>query len=167
MLIREMTKKRKSKKGFTLVELVVVIAILGILAAIALATVIMIIENAKDNAAETDAQTLDTACQSYMAGIYSGEINEEEHGRSTQPSLPKKNAKLSAKRNAIKLATVVNACEYAGLSGIIDDISAGIGKTDNVFVYDSKGGIHYHEDRPDLTNYITTSTTLGDLYGIK
>ena len=163
MLKREMIRKRNSKKGFTLVELVVVIAILSIFAAIALATVIMIMDNARDSAAGTDAHTLDAACKSYMAGIYSGSINDKEHGKSGQLNLPSKYASNSLKRNAVKLATVINACEYQDLTSLIDDIKSG---KHNIYVYDSQGTIYYADDRADLKNYVSANTTLGDLYGL-
>lgn len=67
------TKKaelQNSKKGFTLVELVVVIAILAILAAIAIPVVNSIINTAAKNGAMSNAQSIELAvkeCQSYIA----------------------------------------------------------------------------------------------------
>ena len=50
---------KNSKKGFTLVELVIVIAILAILAAIAIPVVNSIINTASRNGALSDAQTIE------------------------------------------------------------------------------------------------------------
>lgn len=76
------TKKaelQNSKKGFTLVELVVVIAILAILAAIAIPVVNSIINTAAKNGAMSNAQSIELAvkeAQSYIASgsteIYNG-----------------------------------------------------------------------------------------------
>ena len=50
--------KKSNKKGFTLVELIVVIAIMAILAAVLVPTVTSKVKEAKKSAAESDAQAL-------------------------------------------------------------------------------------------------------------
>ena len=62
-----MMEKRKSKKGFTLIELIVVIAILVVLAAIALPTFNGLIEQSKVAVAEANARTVYTAAVAYLA----------------------------------------------------------------------------------------------------
>ena len=57
----------KNQKGFTLVELIVVIAILGILAAIAVPRIIGTLDNASQRADETNAHVIETASQLYYA----------------------------------------------------------------------------------------------------
>jgi type II secretion system protein G len=59
-------------KGFTLVELLIVIVILGILATVTVFAVRGITDNAQDNACDTDAKTISTALEAYYAdnGIY-------------------------------------------------------------------------------------------------
>ena len=50
--------KRTNKKGFTIVELVVVIAVIAILAAVMIPTFSGVTQNAKDAARDADAKTL-------------------------------------------------------------------------------------------------------------
>lgn len=49
--------KKQTKKGFTLVELVIVIAVIAILSAILIPTFGNVIKEAKENAAQEDART--------------------------------------------------------------------------------------------------------------
>jgi len=63
MLMRLM----KSKKGFTLVELMVVIIILGILVAIAIPIYNNVTKSAKENACAANIRTIQSAVQMYQA----------------------------------------------------------------------------------------------------
>ncbi len=66
-MIREIRNKMKNQKGFTLVELMVVIAILGILAAIAIPRFTDSTALANTAKASADLRSLDSAISMYQA----------------------------------------------------------------------------------------------------
>lgn len=51
---------KKNKKGFTLVELVIVVAVMAVLVAVAIPTVTSITKTAKETVAKTNAQTIES-----------------------------------------------------------------------------------------------------------
>lgn len=123
MTLQQKLLAKQSKKGFTLVELVVVIAILGILAAIAIPAVIGIISSANESQAKSDASSLNTACKNMYAEIVAGTINASNAGTIQQtganrPALPAANASASARVTGALAATVQQAIDYAGLTAL-------------------------------------------------
>ena len=69
--------KRNNKKGFTIVELVIVIAVIAILAAVLIPTFGGIVDKAKENAALQEAKTIMT---NYTASIdYTKETPEDTY----------------------------------------------------------------------------------------
>ena len=69
-MYKKLKDLRKSKKGFTLVELIVVLVILAILAAILVPTLLGYIEKAKQKQVTTDASACLTAVQSLADEAY-------------------------------------------------------------------------------------------------
>ncbi len=62
-----MFSKMNNKKGFTLVEIMIVVAIIGLLAAIAIPNLLRARLNANESAAKGSLRTLSTAMESYRA----------------------------------------------------------------------------------------------------
>ncbi len=64
--------KKQNKKGFTLVELVIVIAVIAILAAVLIPTFTTVIDNANKSAAEQEGSSLKTE----ILTLYQGEFDK-------------------------------------------------------------------------------------------
>lgn len=65
--MQNLKKILKNKKGFTLVELMVVVAILGILVAVAVPVYNNVTENAKKTACKSNISTIESAVVMYQA----------------------------------------------------------------------------------------------------
>jgi len=66
--MRQLIKQRiKNEKGLTLIELLAVIVILGIIAAIAIPSIASIIQKSKEDAVKADAITVINAAKNYVA----------------------------------------------------------------------------------------------------
>ena len=66
---------KKNNKGFTIVELVIVIAVIGILAAVLIPTFSGIVDNAKES---SDMQNAKNAYMTYLAGNEDNSINADK-----------------------------------------------------------------------------------------
>ncbi len=78
--MNERINASKSKKGFTLVEIVIVIAILAILAGIAIPVITTTIKSARISAMESDAASLEILVKECMTTAEAG-INTTKYGR--------------------------------------------------------------------------------------
>ncbi len=65
--VRTIQAKRNNEEGFTLVELLVVITILGVLAAVVVFSISGITDKSKSSACAADKSAVDTAIESYRA----------------------------------------------------------------------------------------------------
>ena len=85
MVQRAMEKKRAGEGGFTLIELMIVIVILGILAAIVVFAVGGITDRGETSACKANVKTTEVAVEAYYAkvGSYATDIDDATHSATT------------------------------------------------------------------------------------
>lgn len=162
---------KNSKRAFTLVELVVVIAVLAIVAGIAVPTVAALVGSANKSSGEEQARMLNENCQLVYSEVKLGTINNTESKNSDGSAVTfaePKNSNYSARNTAANTATIANVKSYAGLQSINCDnfyyCSSALGT-----VQYSKGTIYYTEDGnlPNVAGCsfikLNDSTVLGTL----
>lgn len=81
MTMKERVNNNRSKKGFTLVELVIVISILAILASIAIPIISTTVNSAKMSALESDSTTVELLFKEALAA-YRTDMNTSYNGKS-------------------------------------------------------------------------------------
>ncbi len=126
------TKMKMNNKGFTLVELIVVLVILAILAAILVPTLLGYIERAKSEKDFSTAQTVRVAAQSEIAELYA-----KSSGDVTWPNLTSDDAKKA-------IFKLVGATDAGVLDG--QQITFEAGKVENnqlTFLKITIGGRYY------------------------
>jgi type IV pilus assembly protein PilA len=107
-MLQKMT--RTNEKGFTLIELMIVIAIIGILAAIAIPNFISYRNKAFCSGAESDADTIAAAISNYFAVPTHTALPTLAQVNITANSLSNKNtATLSGAANGVISITVTDA----------------------------------------------------------
>ena len=171
MTLQQKLLAKQSKKGFTLVELVVVIAILGILAAIAIPAVIGIISSANESQAKSDASSVNTACKNLYAEVVSGTINKSNPGSITtkgkadaSEDLPAANAAASTRKDVALNLSVQQALEYAGLTNLANKVGDFCYKTDktDTTIYAKVDKSKPGDSDKDYTE-LTTTTIMSQL----
>ena len=111
---------KNSKKGFTLVELVIVIAILAILAAIAIPVVNSIINTASKNGAISNAETIELAIKECQADIAARNDEVYDGSATYNYTDPAGNTLTGALPSAATAHATINVQHVAGAKGIGD-----------------------------------------------
>ena len=131
----------KKKKGFTLIELMAVIAIIAILAAVLVPTVSGYITRSKKTAVITQVRTIVNAVESYNATSTSGINDNDQLGSPTGIDTAAKklvNAELIAAGDINKLNTSVTIGMYKRINADSDALNKITYDTSSkVFKYDS------------------------------
>lgn len=68
--LQKLRRKLRNKKGFTLIEMIVVVAIIAILIALLVPNVMKFIGTANNSSASANAKTVFVATQTYIADLY-------------------------------------------------------------------------------------------------
>ncbi|NLD50425.1 MAG: prepilin-type N-terminal cleavage/methylation domain-containing protein [Clostridiaceae bacterium] len=118
-MLKFFAKTVKSKKGFTLTELIVVVAILGVLAAVTTPSILSYIDEAKVNTDEANATTLENCYKRLLA---KGTITDADDG--------------TAIINKIK--TEINPIPSCQQTGYFFTLNTGTGEVKAVSTYDDK-----------------------------
>ncbi len=113
-------KKRNLKsnnKGFTLVELIVVLVILAILAAILVPALLGYIDQAKSKQSMINARTVLTAAQAEMSAIYGSKAVPEDIKTGTHNANFKKTADFNSLTPSVNKVTICCKKDYTKPSG--------------------------------------------------
>ena len=82
-MLKFLMSKRNKKRGFTLIELIVVIAILAVLAAILVPSMLGILNNSKESVANANARSVYSAAQAAYVSLSS--TGEAPTGTTAEP----------------------------------------------------------------------------------
>ena len=131
---------KKTKKGFTLVELVIVVAVMAVLVAVAIPTVGAITQSAKDSVNNTNARTIES-----MIKLEAAELAKESDGthKMTEQNVADAIAKaqLGITSTNFKYNTQTGSCEYttATSTSTAGEYIIKIGTTDVTVVSSTDG----------------------------
>ena len=111
-------KKGRNQKGFTLVELMVVVVIIGILAAIAVPVYNRVTDKAEKNACFANQRTIEGAIEAFRTGegVAPNGIRDlvDKNYLKEVPKCPEANAYYYIENGIVKLPTGCNHGPYAG-----------------------------------------------------
>lgn len=107
-------QKLKAKKGFTLVELIVVIAIIGVLAAILVPTMLGYVENSRITSADQIAKTIKDAAQ-----VAATEMDTQGMGLATTKVVALGTYTPAANNNAATVVFSTASAQAANPEGVI------------------------------------------------
>lgn len=107
-------QKLKAKKGFTLVELIVVIAIIGVLAAILVPTMLGYVENSRITSADQIAKTIKDAAQ-----VAATEMDTQGMGLATTKVVALGTYTPAANNNPAKIVFSTASAQAANPEGVI------------------------------------------------
>lgn len=124
MLKAKLDSVRKNKKGFSLVELIIVIAIMVALIAVMAPSFVKYVQKSRDSALATAAESLYTAMQTYY-----GDPDESPAGAVTLYVWAKGGESIKISDTAFQTGTIVNATDADDAGKIVKIAGVDTSKT--------------------------------------
>lgn len=140
---------KKNKKGFTLVELVIVVAVMAVLIAVAIPTVTSITQTAKETVAKTNAQTIESTLKLKEADMNKdGNINQKLQPKDIYDALTL--AKLGIENTEFVYHPVAGTVE-AFIPGAAENANPTVGDEDFKISFGTNNSVtvHYKENSTD------------------
>ena len=126
---------KKTKKGFTLVELVIVVAVMAVLVAVAIPTVSAITGTAKTNVQKTNARTIESMIKLEQAELSKGTDGTEDMNPE-RIAIAIQKAKLGITEGIYVYNINTGDCEYKSATGKVGDIKIDFSTAGKVTVSD-------------------------------